>query len=84
MFCMKTEKMEIPIEKVQVLCERYQVKELALFGSAANEKTHAESDIDFLVEFMPDRKSALSSYQSCKENFPFSLKDLLTWFQKTG
>ena len=38
------------------LCERYRVKRLELFGSAAGvDFDPQESDIDFLVEFLPLR-----------------------------
>ena len=35
------------------LCRKYQVRELALFGSAARGEITAQSDLDFLVEFQP-------------------------------
>lgn len=35
------------------LCRKYQVRELALFGSAARGELTAQSDLDFLVEFQP-------------------------------
>src|ERR1017187_4585118 len=36
------------------LCRRYRVGELSLFGSAARGEMRAGSDIDLLVEFLPD------------------------------
>ena len=36
------------------LCRRYRVKELSVFGSAARGEMRAYSDIDLLVEFLPD------------------------------
>jgi len=36
------------------VCERYRVRELSLFGSAARDAMRSESDIDLLVEFQPD------------------------------
>ena len=36
------------------LCRRYQVRELALFGSAVRGEQNADSDMDFLVEFEPE------------------------------
>ena len=36
------------------LCQRYRVGELSLFGSAARGEMRAGSDIDLLVEFLPD------------------------------
>ena len=39
--------------ELRSLCERHQVKTLALFGSALREDFSAGSDLDFLVEFCP-------------------------------
>ena len=36
------------------LCQRYSVRELAVFGSAARDRMHAASDVDLLVEFDPE------------------------------
>ncbi|MFN0100986.1 MAG: nucleotidyltransferase family protein [Bryobacteraceae bacterium] len=45
--------LEIPIEALDRLCRRYQVKEMSIFGSVARGETRPESDIDILVEFLP-------------------------------
>ena len=40
------------LPRIRQLCERYKVKRLELFGSAAREAIdRASSDVDFLVEF---------------------------------
>lgn len=44
---------QLPQEALRELCRRYEVRELALFGSALREDFHAESDVDLLVEFQP-------------------------------
>jgi len=44
------------------LCRRYQVRELALFGSAARGESRADSDIDLLVEFLPQAHIGLMDY----------------------
>ena len=44
------------------LCQRYRVRELSLFGSAARGEMRAESDIDLLVEFLPNAKIDLVEY----------------------
>jgi predicted nucleotidyltransferase len=36
------------------LCRRYRVRELSVFGSAARGEMRPDSDIDLLVEFMPE------------------------------
>jgi predicted nucleotidyltransferase len=44
------------------LCQRYRVRELSLFGSAARGEMRAGSDIDMLVEFLPNAKVDLVEY----------------------
>ncbi len=50
---------ELPVAEIGDICRRYQVKELAVFGSAARGELHADSDIDLLVEFLPDAHVSL-------------------------
>jgi hypothetical protein len=45
---------ELPETAIAEICRRYQVKELAVFGSAARGELRPDSDIDFLVEFLPE------------------------------
>jgi predicted nucleotidyltransferase len=46
---------DIEVDGAQLadLCRRYQVRELAVFGSAARGEMRSDSDIDLLVEFLP-------------------------------
>jgi hypothetical protein len=44
----------IPSERLAEVCRRYQVQQMALFGSALRRDFRAESDIDLLVTFEPD------------------------------
>lgn len=50
---MITKKIEFPIRELTDLCRRYQVRELAVFGSFVKGNFRADSDIDLLVEFEP-------------------------------
>jgi predicted nucleotidyltransferase len=43
-------------------CQRYGVSELSCFGSAARGELRPDSDIDILVDFMPDRAIDLVDY----------------------
>ena len=36
---------------IEALCQRYRVQRLRLFGSAAEDRERADSDVDLLVEF---------------------------------
>ena len=51
--------------------DRFGVKSLSLFGSIARDETHAESDIDVLVDFYG--KATFDRYMDLK----FYLEDLL-------
>jgi predicted nucleotidyltransferase len=44
------------------LCRKYHVGELSVFGSAARGDVHQDSDIDLLVEFLPDAHIDLVDY----------------------
>jgi uncharacterized protein len=48
--------------KLADLCRQYHVKELSVFGSAARGEMGPDSDIDLLVEFIPDAKVDLFEY----------------------
>lgn len=43
-------------QKIAEICRRYQISELALFGSQVRGDFHDKSDFDFLVEFQPEAK----------------------------
>jgi predicted nucleotidyltransferase len=43
----------IPFEELAHFCRRYQVQELALFGSMLRQDYRPDSDVDLLVSFQP-------------------------------
>ena len=45
--------LHIPIEELASVCRRYQVRELAVFGSVQRPDHCPESDVDMLVSFQP-------------------------------
>lgn len=45
---------QVDVAKLAELCRRYEVRELSVFGSAVRGEMRPDSDIDLLVEFMPD------------------------------
>ena len=45
--------------KLAEICQRYGVRELSLFGSAARGEVRPDSDIDLLVEFLPEAEPGL-------------------------
>ena len=50
---------EIPSDAIADLCNRWQVLELALFGSALRDDFGPESDVDVLVRFDPGARHTL-------------------------
>tara|TARA_R110000868_G_scaffold324284_2_gene585182 strand:+ start:557 stop:865 length:309 start_codon:yes stop_codon:yes gene_type:complete len=59
------------MEKIVAACKQHHVKAISLFGSAAKNAMHKDSDVDFLVEFS-DEIDVLDY----ADNY-FSLLDLL-------
>jgi predicted nucleotidyltransferase len=49
----------LPEAEISEICRRYQVKELAVFGSAARGELRPDSDIDLLVDFLPKTRPGL-------------------------
>jgi predicted nucleotidyltransferase len=52
---MVTIPVEMPRETIAAFCARNHIRKLSLFGSILTPRFGAESDIDMLVEFEPDR-----------------------------
>jgi hypothetical protein len=49
----------IPRKKIDAFCKRWNVSELAIFGSALHADFRPDSDIDVLVSFAPEAKVSL-------------------------
>lgn len=45
---------DLPLDKIQEFCHKWQVIEFALFGSVLRDDFHPDSDIDVIVQFHPD------------------------------
>jgi len=45
--------LHMPFEELADFCRRYQVRELALFGSMLRQEHRPDSDVDLLVSFAP-------------------------------
>ncbi|MDO4259150.1 MAG: nucleotidyltransferase domain-containing protein [Actinomycetaceae bacterium] len=54
---------EIDLERIAQACQRYRVKRLRIFGSILTERfDEAHSDVDFLVDFLPDKMDRFDNY----------------------
>jgi Predicted nucleotidyltransferases len=49
----------IPASDLRRLCQTYQVRRLAVFGSATTDRFTADSDVDLLVEFQPQSQAGM-------------------------
>ena len=61
--------LKISQEELNILCKKYLIKELSLFGSVNTDKFNDESDIDLLVTFEEDAKYTLFDMVRIKESF---------------
>jgi predicted nucleotidyltransferase len=59
----------LPEAEIVEICQRYRVKELAVFGSAARGELRADSDIDLLVEFLPEAGVDLVQHFAVEREF---------------
>ncbi|WP_017325393.1 nucleotidyltransferase family protein [Synechococcus sp. PCC 7336] len=59
---------ELPTETVDRFCQKWQIAELALFGSVLRDDFRPDSDLDILISFAP--------------NTPWTLLDLITMQQE--
>ena len=49
-------RIEIPRDEIAALCRRYDIASLSLFGSVLRDDFRPDSDVDVLVEFLPDAR----------------------------
>ena len=61
--------LDIQEEQLHKICKKYLIKELALFGSALRDDFTENSDIDLLVEFVPDSGITLFNIVDLRDEF---------------
>ncbi len=59
---MEHKNIPIPREKISVFCQRWDVVEFAIFGSALRDDFNAQSDVDVLVTFAEKAKISLFDF----------------------
>lgn len=62
-------RLNVPAKKLAMLCRRYGVKKLSLFGSAARGELTPGSDVDLMVEFKPESRVSLWDFPKLQEEF---------------
>lgn len=66
---MKPHNIDLPVAEIQSTCKRWQIEELALFGSVLRDDFRADSDIDLLVTFAHDAKRGLTETLQIQDEF---------------
>ena len=61
--------LDLPQSALAEICRRYEIKELMLFGSAVRGEMRPDSDIDLLVEFLPESKIDLLDHIAAEGEF---------------
>src|SRR5215216_5638842 len=78
---MSETKFTIPKAKLSEFCKRWNISELALFGSALREDFRPDSDVDILVSFAPQAQVTLFDMAHMQEELKDTFKrdvDLLS------
>ena len=57
----------LPIDPIAVLCGRFDVERLEVFGSVLRDDFTPQSDIDFLVVFRDERGLGLGAFQDFQD-----------------
>ena len=57
----------LPRDALAAFCRRWQITELALFGSALRDDFGPDSDVDLLVSFAPDARHSLFDLVAMEE-----------------
>ncbi|HEY9648109.1 MAG TPA: nucleotidyltransferase family protein [Chroococcidiopsis sp.] len=70
---MLTLNIQLPDDKLVEFCQRWKVRELALFGSVLRDDFRPDSDVDVLISFAPDAKRGLMTLAKMK----YELEDLV-------
>jgi len=58
----------VDLDAIRRVAERHGVAELALFGSVVTGDFDADSDIDFLVDFLPDRPDPFEDFCALRDD----------------
>lgn len=71
---MRVQRINLPLEQIQSFCDRWQITELALFGSILRDDFRPDSDIDILVTFAPEAAWSLLDHATMQQELASLLK----------
>ncbi|WP_017295184.1 nucleotidyltransferase family protein [Geminocystis herdmanii] len=78
-------RLQISLNQIFDICQQWNIKEMALFGSVLRDDFNNESDVDFLISFQPNTPQGLLTISKLKSqlesllNYPvdIAIKDSL-------
>lgn len=59
----------LPESEIAAICRRYHVRELSVFGSAARGEMRPDSDVNLLVDFLPNAHIGLLELSAMMREF---------------
>jgi len=74
----------MPLDAIADFCHRWQVAELALFGSVLRDDFSSGSDVDVLVTFVPEARVSLFDFVEMQEELKRILKRKVDLVSKNG
>ncbi len=77
-------RLEDKLPQIGEICRRHGVRELLLFGSALGPDFRPDSDIDLLVEFLPDKEIGLFEYAGMERELEELLQRKVDLVSKRG
>ena len=77
-------RIEVQREQLIALAKRHGLKELAFFGSILSDRFGLESDIDVLIEFLPDVNASLYDLVNIKDELEALFNREVDVVEKTG
>ncbi len=74
----------LPTEEIAAVCRKYEVKELAVFGSVLRPNFRRSSDVDLLVEFKPGAIVGLIKFLKLQEELESAIGRRVDLVPKRG
>ncbi len=74
----------LPADRIATFCKRWQVLELAVFGSVLREDFGPESDVDVLVRFDPRARHTLLDLAHMEDEFSAMLGRKVDLVERAG
>ena len=60
-------RLPVPLDAISGFCHKWQIEELALFGSVLRDDFSPASDVDVLLTFLPEARVSLFDFVDMKE-----------------